>query len=142
MGTGAGIGGGTKIGPNWRKQGGWWTEQTLDNEKLSVSCGGMTGRFFVSFCESGVETFGEHDELDSTGVFVKMAGQHTPRHFAISCPDDDAQKLDEAIGPVLFWVDCVPVGSAVLLAIIGLDIEKVRAVLLALAPLGVPPEFT
>merc|ERR1712187_904587 len=94
-----------------------------------------------SICAGGVETFGEHDELDLTGVFVKVAGNHTARHFAVVCPDGDLRMLEEAIGPVRFWVDCVPVGSAVLLAIIGLDTEKVQALLSALAPLGVPQEF-
>ena len=83
---------------------------------------------------------------------AKVVGQHTARHFEVPAIDrlgGDAMtrfggsggQLEDAIGPILFWVDCVPEGSAVLLAIMGLDIERVRAVLAALAPLGVPQDL-
>lgn len=125
--------------PHWKRHGAWWTELMADAqwEKNSVVCSGAEGRPFVSFCAGGVETFGEHDNLLLSGVFVKVAGHFSGRHFA---PSGINGELDSALDSIRFWVQGVPVGAGVLVAIVRLEAEDVRLALEALAPLGVPQD--
>jgi len=132
---------------HWKRDGSWWTEQSQDySEKLVIACCGIEGRTFVSFCECGEEAYGCHDDPDLAGVFAKVAGPHCGRHFALPAltglADHDASELQlqEALTPLHLWVDCVPVGATVLIAVIGLAPKILKPVLSALAPLGIPQD--
>lgn len=116
---------------------GWWTERGDGADaKLSVACSGADGCRFVSFCERGLETLGEgRDDPEVAGLFAKIAGEgHGARRFAAGGDGDDLAALQ-------LWVDCVPAGAAVLLAIVGVDGEALPALLKALSPLGVPRDL-
>jgi len=146
----------------WKRMGGWWAEESRSqHERLTVVCGAIHGKPFVSFCEGGLETFGERDDDALTGLFVKVAGNSCARNFLIPEPaaqdnftDDEMSReqmlreeemlseyqkeLTDAVSPISIWVDGVPLRSAVLVAMIGLHPEAIGPVLAALAPLGVP----
>eukprot|EP00927_Polykrikos_kofoidii_P025405 TRINITY_DN22827_c0_g1_i1.p1 TRINITY_DN22827_c0_g1~~TRINITY_DN22827_c0_g1_i1.p1 ORF type:complete len:745 (-),score=70.15 TRINITY_DN22827_c0_g1_i1:220-2454(-) len=124
---------------HWKRQGGWWTELTADAEweKCAVACSGIEGGEFVSFYEGGVETFVERNVPDLSGVFVKVVGNFSGRHFALH---SDPELLEGVLNAIGFWVQGVPAGCGILVAIIGLDMEIVRSVLEALAPLGSPQD--
>lgn len=121
---------------------GWWSElargegATAD-AKLSITCSGADGCHFVSFCEAGFETFGEREDPDVSGLFAKIAGPHSARQFVIP-QETDREQLNDALAALHLWVDCVPPGAAVLLAMVGIDPRAMSAVLSALSPLGVP----
>lgn len=134
----------------WTKAGGWWTEKSRDQyERLTVVCGAVAGRPFVSFCEGCEETFGEHDDEHLSGLFVKIAGRHCARHFPLPTQysvqeeqaltsEEFAEELSSAVTSISIWVDGVPLKATVLVAIIGLPSSAVGPVLSALGPLGVP----
>merc|ERR1740129_2533070 len=109
--------------------------------KLSVACGAIAGSCFVSFIEGGVETYAEHGETLS-GMFVKLAGPHSARHFplppALIAGSGSDGELARALSPVHLWVDCVPPGGVVLLALVGVASEAVGPALASLVELGVP----
>lgn len=149
--------------PGWRRHGGrssWWTESAPwlaelpgsrgcpDEEnsgtgnvggeafKATVVCGGSPSGRFVAFVEAGLGTYDEQD-LQLAGVFVKVVGAHSPRHFRM--PDGlVSDDFDEALGPIHLWVNSVPEGALVLIALVCVAPESLVAVLAALAPLGVP----
>uniref|UniRef100_A0A7S4V1T2 Hexosyltransferase n=1 Tax=Alexandrium monilatum TaxID=311494 RepID=A0A7S4V1T2_9DINO len=151
---------------DWRRHGGrsgWWVEECEDSEdlalpsslsgglngssggdvlefagvyKATVVCGATSSGRFVSFVEGGVSTM-EEQEPDLSGVFVKVAGRHSPRHIRLP-GDEEPGNLEEALVPVHLWADGVPPGAGVLIAFVGLGPEALAAALAALAPLGVP----
>lgn len=102
----------------------------------------VDGRSFVSFCEGGAETFGEHDEGNISGMFVKMAGSHCARHFPIASDSDSSsfaqEEIDNCLAPIGFWISGVPVGAVVMIAIVGIPPEATAPLLEILDPLGVP----
>lgn len=131
----------------WKRDGGWWIEQEKVQrgqdqcERLVVLCSAVDGRSFVSFCEGGSETFGEHDESNISGMFVKIAGSHCARHFPIA-PDGDSsftsEEIDNCLAPIGFWISGVPAGAVVMIAIVGIPPEATAPLLEILDPLGVP----
>lgn len=132
----------------WKRDGGWWIEQEKVQkaqdqcERLVVLCSAVDGRAFVSFCEGGVETFGEHEEKNLSGMFVKVAGHHCARHFSIAPPSNKSscseEELSNCLAPIGFWISGVPVGAVVLLAIVGIPQEATAPLLAMLDPIGVP----
>jgi len=132
----------------WKRDGGWWTEQEKAQkgqdqcERLVVLCSAVDGRSFVSFCEGGAETFGEHGDTSLSGMFVKVAGHHSARHFSIAPPSDNSsfspEELSDCLAPIGFWISGVPVGAVVFLAIVGIPPEATAPLLAMLDPLGVP----
>lgn len=95
-----------------------------------MCCSAVSGSRFVRFVEAGQITY-EEDGDELTGVFVKVAGHHSARHFA----------SPEAIASLHLWVDSVPLGEPVLLAIICVAEEVLNEVLDALEPLGAPKDL-
>jgi len=115
---------------------GWSTERSRTGggqhgEKLSIICGAVDGACFASFVEGGSEVYRSEDD-EFSAIFVKVAGPHLARRFDI--PQDSA----EALASLQLWMDTVPDGAVVLLAIVGLPCNTLSAALTALAPLGVP----
>merc|ERR1712096_477160 len=86
-----------------------------DCPKASVCCSAVLGSRFVRFVEAGASTFEEEDE-ELTGIFVKVAGCHSARHFLAA----GAENWGDALASLRLWVDSVPRGELVLLAIVGL----------------------
>jgi len=143
----------------WNKAGGWWTEKSHDqHQRLTAVCSAIEGRPFVAFCEGTQETFGEHDDPDLSGLFVKVVGSHCARHFHIPAPaaccegqeqESDVEAFEEAfkqyqeelsnaIAPINIWVASVPLRAAVFVSMVRLPPGAAALVLAALAPLGVP----
>merc|ERR1712216_1118348 len=73
---------------------------------------------------------GEADEL--SGVFAKVAGCHSARQFSADSSD--------ALASLRFWVDSVPRGELVLIAIVGVAENMLDEVFDTLSQLGVPGE--
>jgi len=127
----------------WKRAGGWWVEQSQDkHERLTVVCSAINGRPYISFCEGGLETFGERDDETLSGLFVKVAGPHCARHFPLPAlegtSEEIAEQLENAVAPISIWANGVPLREAVMVAMVGMPSEAVTPVLAALAPLGVP----
>merc|ERR1712176_364358 len=135
--------------------GGWWTEKSPspsgtgvdanalanpggsgDSAKASVVCSAASGVRFVQFVEFDNSTFEEEAE-DLSGVFAKVVGPGCARRYSVPASGD----VTEALAPLHLWVGGVPAGATVLLAIICVENEFLKAVLSALAPLGVPQEM-
>lgn len=126
----------------WQRECGWWVEKLQEtHERLAVVCGAVPGRSFVSFFEDGKETFGEHEDPELSGVFVKVAGVHCARHFEVP---EETETLDyqsvlrHALQPLSLWANAVPVGEAVLIACLHVPLKAVETVFGILAPLGLP----
>jgi len=143
----------------WKRERGWWVEHSAEAfEKIVVTCSSVDGRAFVSFCEGGIETFGER-ELGLSGAFMKVAGPHCARHFALAprvpwapgggdgageagvgAGQDPQRRAEADAAAIQLWVETVPVGAAVLVAVVGLDGATLSLVLEALSALGLPSE--
>eukprot|EP00929_Paragymnodinium_shiwhaense_P074674 TRINITY_DN38227_c0_g1_i1.p1 TRINITY_DN38227_c0_g1~~TRINITY_DN38227_c0_g1_i1.p1 ORF type:complete len:814 (-),score=162.36 TRINITY_DN38227_c0_g1_i1:56-2497(-) len=134
---------------------GWWMEESRcyggwDSTKVSVMCGAPgDAPPFVSFCEGGVEVYGERDELELSAIFVKIA-ESGVRRFSLPAgldtpsvdPDDEGcRALEEALDPLQFWVSAVPPGSCVMVAMVNLPPAALQMALAMLEPLGVPEDL-
>eukprot|EP00747_Dinoflagellata_sp_TGD_P169705 gnl/TRDRNA2_/TRDRNA2_199394_c0_seq1.p1 gnl/TRDRNA2_/TRDRNA2_199394_c0~~gnl/TRDRNA2_/TRDRNA2_199394_c0_seq1.p1 ORF type:complete len:598 (-),score=110.48 gnl/TRDRNA2_/TRDRNA2_199394_c0_seq1:57-1595(-) len=140
-----------------RRPDGWWAEIAREGwgatpatgsaddttrerfARLVATCGSSSAGRFVTFLEGGSETCGERG-VDLSGMFVKVAGGAL-RHFLKPA---DIVNLDgaEDIAAIRRWVDTVPEGASVLLAVVGVDPAVLTPALQALAPLGVPSNLT
>lgn len=148
----AGESGQSEAAFQWKRHNSWLVEQPQDPmHKLTVACGAMEGRPFVYFCECGVETYSERDDPELVGIIAKVAGPHCARHFQMPSvgagsgePSRTEDELQEALAPVHLWVDSVPFGAAVMVAVVGLDTRSLAPALEALSlvgvPQGLPPE--
>jgi len=136
---------------------GWWMEEVRFNgdrdscRKASVMCGAAANSApFVSFCEEGVEVFGERDDPELSGVFVKVAGRQSARRFTVPSSDelekaggDDevTELLEMALLPLGLWADSVPPGSGVFLAMVNMPLAAITQALAILAPLGISQDL-
>ena len=116
----------------WRRRG-WWAEsEKAEREpcdgKLTVSCGVSSESAFVAL-RDGESSFEEHG-FDVTGLYIKTQGQTAARNFPLD-------QLSDGLLPVRLWVDGVPPGAVVLLAIVNVE-GDLQQVLEALRPLNVP----
>jgi len=85
-----------------------------------------------------VATLNERD-AELAGIFVKVVGPTAPRHFRLpKSSDADELEICELLAPLNMWVDIVPAGAAVLVALIALPPRALTAALDTLAPLGTP----
>jgi len=114
---------------------GWWCDSVKPSPSAgtaaTVLCGFSASCRFVSFNEGGVETWTQRG-IAVTGVFVKLAGvEHAVRHFVA---DGGTWPLDA----MSEWARAAPDGQGVLLAILGVEADELKAVLTALAALGTP----
>lgn len=149
----------------WRRIGGrngWWTDCPLSaenvdldpcneedaplhpvsdvcqNTKASIVCSVLSDNRSVKFVEDGVATWDEQG-AELAGIFVKVVGPHAPRHFRLPTSGDaDEEKMSGLLDPLDMWVDIVPDGAAVLVALVAVPPRVLAAVLTALAPLGTP----
>ena len=127
---------------------GWWAEsdrlekeikgkpepvQSLTLAKVTVTCGISSSDAdanFVSLRDS--ETVFQERGFDVTGLFIKIRGQ-SARAFPLDNLSPDG--LDS----LHLWVEGVPEGAVVLMAIVGIEID-IQPVLQALSRLNVPQE--
>ena len=123
----------------WRRhggRGGWFVESEKKEgaqqaAKLTVVCGISEESGFVSLRDSRTELF-EDEGSHVRGLYVKLAGFAAARHFYV--PEE---LTEESLAPIHFWIDSVPTGAIVLLAMVRLS-GNLPAILETLAPLGVP----
>ena len=130
---------------------GWWAEsdraketksqigtkaidQALNLAKVTVTCGissGDSDANFVSLRDS--QTVFQERGFDVTGLFIKICGQSGARSFSLDTLSPDG------LDPLHLWVDSVPNGAVILMAIVGID-SDIQPVLQALSRRGVPQE--
>lgn len=128
---------------------GWWAESdraketksqtkpsdhALNLAKVTVTCGissGDSDANFVSLRDS--QTVFQERGFDVTGLFIKICGQSGARSFSLDNLSPDG------LDPLHLWVDTVPDGAVILMAIVGID-SDIQPVLQALSRLGVPQE--
>ncbi|CAK9051475.1 unnamed protein product [Durusdinium trenchii] len=130
----------------WKRpfRAGWWTEAEKTEKggeaaagagseglvKLTVSCSTSSEANFVSLRDS--TSVYEEQGFDVSGLYIKLEGQTAARTFSLDNLSPDG------LLPVHLWVDSVPVGAIVLMAIVSDGERALGDVLQALAPLGVP----
>ncbi|CAE7568867.1 unnamed protein product [Symbiodinium pilosum] len=123
----------------WRRhggRGGWFVESDkadvlLPTVKLTVLCSISEESASVCLRDSRTEMF-EDEGSHVKGLYVKLAGFTAARQFHL--PEELSE---DALSPLHFWVDSVPNGAIVMLAVVGMC-SYLPTILEMLAPLGVP----
>lgn len=136
---------------NYASPPGWYVElapQSGGGSALKASALCCASPASVTFFEGARDVFSASEDLDGEapcGLFAKQAGgANSARQFRVPPPGPDLGEHDPALQSTLsairFWVDCVPPGATVLVAMIQVDEVALRAVLRVLSSLGVPQE--
>lgn len=131
---------------------GWYVElppQSSGGNVLKASALCCASPASVTFFEGSKEVFSASEVLDGekpSGLFAKQAGgTNSARQFRVPVPmpelGEDDPSLQSALSAVRFWVDCVPPGATVFVAILEVDEVALHAVLKALSSLGVPQDM-